>query len=80
MLDSLVDEVKDTLKVSDRCDLCQSQAYVLVKGVSGELMFCSHDYNSILSSETGKTKLEAFAFEIIDERDKLIENRLIGEN
>lgn len=68
------------LSVSDRCDYCGSQAYVMVRGVSGELIFCAHDYTKILSSETGKAKLEAFAYEIIDERDKLIENRLIGDD
>ncbi len=32
------------LKVADRCDKCGSQAFVLVKGISGELMFCGHHY------------------------------------
>lgn len=68
------------LTVSDRCDYCGSQAYIMVKGVSGELLFCAHDYVKILSSESGKAKLEAFAFEVIDEREKLEENRLVGEN
>lgn len=48
--------------------------------MSGELLFCGHDYVKILSSESGKAKLKAFAFEIIDEREKLEENRLVGEN
>jgi len=68
------------LKTSDRCDYCGSQAYVLVKGVTGELMFCAHDYTSIMSSEPGRQKMVDFAFEVIDETEKLIENRLIGEN
>ena len=32
------------IKVADRCDRCGSQAFVLVKGVSGELFFCAHHY------------------------------------
>lgn len=64
-----------TLTANDRCDACPSQAYVHVKGVSGELFFCGHHYN-----KADKDKLEQFAFEIIDEREQLIENRLKGEN
>ena len=44
------------LKVADRCDRCGSQAFVLIKGISGELMFCGHHYN---------------AYEIVDERDHI---------
>ena len=33
-----------------------------------------------MSSETGSKNLNSFAFETIDERDKLNENRLVGEN
>lgn len=78
---SLVD-TKETIQltVADRCDYCGSQAYLMVKGVSGELLFCAHDYTKIISTESGKEKLESFAFEIIDERSKLEENRLVGEN
>lgn len=55
-----------TLTALDRCDSCGAQAYVNVKGVSGELFFCGHHYN-----KTDKEKLDAFAFEIIDERDQI---------
>lgn len=63
------------LTALDRCDYrdCGAQAYVLLKGMAGELTFCSHHYNSLDSQ-----KLGAFAFETIDERDRLIENRLMG--
>jgi hypothetical protein len=71
---------QDILSQQDRCDVCAAQAYVLVRGVSGELMFCGHDYEYIISSESGKEKMMGFAFEIIDERHKLEENRLVGEN
>lgn len=69
------------LNSNDRCDAeCSAQAYVIVKGVSGELMFCGHHYNKIISSEIGSEKLNAFSYEIIDQTDRLVENRLIGEN
>lgn len=67
-----------TMTSSDRCDTgsCGSQAYVMVKGVSGELFFCSHHYNSIMDSPTGYEKMMSFMLEVTDERDQLIENRL----
>jgi len=60
------------LKVADRCDSCNSQAYVLVKGVSGDLMFCGHHYAK------HEVALIKFSYEIIDEREKLIQNKPIG--
>ena len=70
-----------TLTAVDRCDAeCSAQAYVVVKGVSGELMLCSHHYNKIMDHPIGYEKMTAFAFETIDERDRLIENRLIGDD
>jgi hypothetical protein len=63
------------LSASDRCDSCGSQAYVQVRGISGELTFCGHHYE-----EYNGEKLSAFAFETIDERSRLIENRLIGSD
>jgi hypothetical protein len=69
------------LTATDRCDAdCSAQAYIVVKGVSGELMFCSHHYNKINNNPSAKQKLDNFAFEVIDETEKLIENRLVGEN
>lgn len=51
-----------TLKNTDRCDKCGHQAYVLAKGIEGELMFCGHHYRDY---EFG---LIPWAFEIVDER------------
>ena len=65
-----------TLKVIDRCDSCNAQAYVHAKGVSGELFFCGHHYESIVNNAVGYDKMMKFAFEIVDERERLIENRL----
>lgn len=70
------------LTAEDRCDAreCGAQAYVKVTGVTGSLLFCGHHYNKIIDNAVGYDKLERFAYEIIDEREKLIENRLIGDN
>jgi hypothetical protein len=59
-----VEEVADsrTIKVSDRCDSCKAQAFVLVKLVSGELMFCGHHFKKY------EEKLTGLSYEIIDER------------
>jgi len=54
----------------NRCDQCSAEALVLVKGVTGELMFCGHHY---AKNEAGLIK---FAYEIIDERKKLVQDKL----
>lgn len=75
------DQENWTLTAMDRCDAdCSAQAFVKTVGVSGELLFCSHHYNKIVDNAVGYANLEKFAFQIIDERERLIENRLIGEN
>jgi hypothetical protein len=66
------------LTTSDRCDSCDAQAYVRVTGVTGELMFCAHHYNKIMSDAVGYDKMMKFAYEILDEQEKLVENRLIS--
>ena len=75
------DQKEWTLTANDRCDAdCSAQAFVKVVGVSGELFFCSHHYNNISNNAMGYHNLEKFAYQIIDEREKLNENRLVGEN
>lgn len=70
-----------TLTANDRCDAeCSAQAYVKAIGVTGELLFCSHHWNSITDNAVGYDAMEKFAYQVIDERDRLIENRLVGEN
>ena len=64
-------EVKYQLTALDRCDKCSAQAYVKACGVNGELLFCGHHFAGI---EEGLSK---WAFEIIDERNKLVQNKLI---
>jgi hypothetical protein len=68
---TLTEEIKTSpsttkhLKVIDRCDQCGAQAFVIVKLLSGELMFCGHHYNK------HKDKLNNEAYEVIDERDSI---------
>jgi hypothetical protein len=66
------------ISLADRCDKCNAQAFVKVVGVTGELFFCSHHYNAIVDNAVGYDAIMKFAYEVIDEREKLIENRLIG--
>jgi hypothetical protein len=73
--------IEETAKVwmmnaRDRCDSCGAQAYVWVKGLSGELYFCSHHYNKIMENPKGYERMMGFMLEIVDERNRLIENRL----
>lgn len=59
------------LNANDRCDRCSAQAYVKVKGSTGDLLFCGHHYDKIMNSPDSYTKMMAFMLEIIDERKKL---------
>lgn len=78
---SSVQEVKSWILTSvDRCDSCPAQALVYVKGLGGELMFCGHHYNKIIDDPIGYKKMMDFMYEIIDEREKLVENRLKGKD
>ena len=61
------------LNLSDRCDRCNAQAFVIVKGVSGELYFCGHHY---IQNEEALVK---FSYEIVDER-KYINERSASSN
>ena len=66
------------LNAKDRCDTCSAQALVRVKGASGELMFCSHHYDKIMNNPESYKKMMSFMLEVVDEREKLVENRAIG--
>ena len=74
MFTMIKDEVKQewTLGAKDRCDRCSAEALVQVTGISGDLMFCGHHYNNIMSSQEGYQKMMAFALTIVDEREKLV--------
>lgn len=59
-------EVKERLlKIADRCDRCNAQAFVLAKGIQGELYFCGHHYNK------NKDAIDNWAFEVINELDTI---------
>lgn len=75
---TIKNEVSWKLTALDRCDSaeCGAQAYVLVRGISGELLFCSHHYDKIMKSSSGYDKMMGFMLEIVDERERLVTNRL----
>lgn len=70
---------KFVLTALDRCDACGSAAYIQVTGVTGDLLFCAHHYGNIERNADAFAKMQSFAFDIIDERERLIENRLKGD-
>lgn len=68
------------LKANDRCDSCAAEALVKVTGLNGDLMFCGHHYNKIMDNPEGYNNMMSFMISIIDERDKLIENKSKGKD
>jgi hypothetical protein len=48
--------------------------------MSGDLMFCGHHYNKIMAMPDGYNSMMSFMISIVDEREKLIENRAKGES
>jgi hypothetical protein len=76
----IVKEKEYILNALDRCDSCSAQAYVQVKGSTGDLMFCGHHYEKIMNNPDAYTKMMAFMLEVVDERDRLIKNKLIGSH
>ena len=66
------------LTALDRCDRCGSQAYVNIVGSTGDLLFCAHHYNKIVNDPDSYTKMMGFMLAVLDERERLNENRLIG--
>ena len=67
------------LDATDRCDRCQAQAYVKVLGKNGsDLLFCAHHYNKAMDNAIGYDKMMKYMESIIDERERLIENKTIG--
>jgi len=68
------------LTLNDRCDRCNAQAYVKAVGLDGDLLFCAHHYNKIVDNAVGYDKIMKFAINIVDERDRLIKNKLKGKD
>ena len=63
-----MEDLKETsrLLATDRCDVCQAQAYIRVELASGDLIFCSHHGNE------KKAQLEPVALSWHDESSKLL--------
>lgn len=78
----MVETKEWVLQATDRCDegMCYAQAYVRVVGVGGSLDFCVHHYDRHLRLPGGKEKMEAAFFQVIDERERLVENRSQGDD
>ena len=68
------------LSPMDRCDSCAAEALVMVTGLTGDLMFCGHHYNKIIDNPEGYAKIMSFMLNIIDEREKLVENKAKGKD
>ena len=68
------------LKATDRCDSCAAEALVKVTVLNGDLMFCGHHYNKIMDNPESYAKMMAFMLTIIDEREKLVENKAKGKD
>jgi len=69
-----------TLGPNDRCDSCAAEALVKVTGLTGEITFCGHHYNKIMDNPEGYTKMMSFMLTIIDEREKLVEDKAKGKD
>ena len=69
-----------TLGPVDRCDSCAAEALVKVTGLNGDLIFCGHHYNKIMDNPEAYKKMMSFMITVIDERDKLIENKAKGKD
>lgn len=82
MFTMIKDEAKTEWQLSplDRCDRCSAEALVRVTGLNGDLLFCGHHYNKVMDNAVGYDKMMKFAITILDERDKLIENRAKGQD
>lgn len=59
--------VEYVLNKQDRCDTggCPAQAWVLVKFLTGELLFCSHHFDKF------EAALIKDAYEVVDERHRI---------
>ena len=69
---------KYILDANDRCDKCQAQALVRVKGLSGQLTFCNHHYEKIMNNPESHNKMMQFGVEFLDERAQLIKDKPTG--
>jgi hypothetical protein len=63
---SKVEDTDYLLNTTDRCDACNSQAYIYVKLESGDLLFCLHHWND------NKDVISESAREVVDESERLL--------
>jgi hypothetical protein len=80
MTSTTANEIEWTLSPVDRCDSCGAEALVQVTGLNGDLLFCGHHYNKIMNSPEGHKKMMSFMITIIDEREKLVEDKAKGKD
>lgn len=59
-----------TLDATDRCDRCGAQAYVATAHPAALLLWCGHHFAE------HESRLAEFV--AVDERHRLVENRLVG--
>lgn len=79
MLKSKEEQKVWLLDATDRCDRCQAQAYVKVLGKNNsDLLFCAHHYNKAMDNAVGYDNMRKFMVSVIDERERLIEDKLRG--
>ena len=63
MMTLITETDERVLNLQDRCDSCGAQAFVMVKLLNGNLMFCGHHYSK------HSDKLNSQSYEIVDERE-----------
>ena len=80
MTNIVEDQAEWKLSPLDRCDSCAAEALVKVTGLNGDLLFCGHHYNKIMSSTEGYKKMMSFMITVVDEREKLIEDKAKGKD
>ena len=81
MLATTLEKEKLSLTISDRCDTgqCGAQAYVAIRGATGDLFFCAHHYDKIMNNIDGYNNMVEFTQEILDNRDSINHNRLVED-
>ncbi len=72
MTNNLLEKEAWTRTAHDRCDQCGSMAYVRTIGITGELLFCAHHYQTILDNEKARNAMNQFAYHVDDLRELLV--------
>jgi hypothetical protein len=65
-MEQATEDTNYQLTAKDRCDACQSQAYVHVAFEFGDLLFCFHHW------QQHQVKLMTIATNVVDEASKLL--------